>query len=192
VGDIYSVGADGRNLKRLTNDDAGAHPVCSPDGKWVVYDSMSNAGWTLWRVPVEGGAAQQLTDYYSTLPAISPDGRWIACFYYPEPNQRRIGIIPFAGGRPVTTLDLQRVMAPSLGSAIGVQWTPGGRALAYVDVRKGVSNIWTQPVEGGPARQLTDFRSGQVFSFAWSRDGKQLALARGTVTSDVVLIGNFR
>jgi hypothetical protein len=36
--------------------------------------------------------------------------------------------------------------------------------------------------------QLTDFEAEQIFSFAWSNDGKQLVLARGTVSSDVVLI----
>jgi len=38
---------------------------------------------------------------------------------------------------------------------------------------------------------LTDFKSDRIFSFAWSRDGKQLALARGTLTNDVILISNF-
>jgi hypothetical protein len=28
--------------------------------------------------------------------------------------------------------------------------------------------------------------------FAWSRDGKQLLLAKGNQSSDVILIGNFR
>jgi len=39
---------------------------------------------------------------------------------------------------------------------------------------------------------LTDFKSDRIFDFSWSRDGKQLALFRGVVNSDVVLISNFR
>jgi hypothetical protein len=39
---------------------------------------------------------------------------------------------------------------------------------------------------------LTDFKTDQTFSFAWSRDGKLLALARGTQTSDVVMITDFK
>ena len=45
---------------------------------------------------------------------------------------------------------------------------------------------------GGTPRQLTDFRSDLTFFFDWSRDGKQLALARGTRTNDVVLITDFK
>jgi hypothetical protein len=39
---------------------------------------------------------------------------------------------------------------------------------------------------------LTDFKTDQMFWFDFSRDGKQLALSRGTQTSDVVLIRDFR
>jgi hypothetical protein len=48
------------------------------------------------------------------------------------------------------------------------------------------------PVGGGPPRRLTDFKSDSIFWFDFSRDGRQLALARGTQISDVVLISNFR
>ena len=47
-------------------------------------------------------------------------------------------------------------------------------------------------VDGGPPKQLTNFTSDQIFGFDISRDGKQLALARGTQASDVVLISDFK
>jgi hypothetical protein len=50
----------------------------------------------------------------------------------------------------------------------------------------------SQPIDGSSSTHLTDFKDGRIFNFAWSRDGKQLALARGTVTNDVVLISNFK
>jgi hypothetical protein len=39
---------------------------------------------------------------------------------------------------------------------------------------------------------LTNFTSDRIFWFDISRDGKQIALSRGTQTSDVVLISNFK
>jgi hypothetical protein len=62
----------------------------------------------------------------------------------------------------------------------------------YIDTRGGVSNIWMQPIDGSPPKPVTDFKSEHIFSFDWSRDGKQLAVARGTQTSDVVLISDFK
>jgi hypothetical protein len=38
---------------------------------------------------------------------------------------------------------------------------------------------------------LTNFTSDQIFGFGWSTDGKRLAIARGTVTNDVVLVSNL-
>jgi uncharacterized protein with WD repeat len=38
---------------------------------------------------------------------------------------------------------------------------------------------------------MTNFTSDQIFSFGWSPDGKRLAIARGTVTNDVLLVSNL-
>jgi hypothetical protein len=40
--------------------------------------------------------------------------------------------------------------------------------------------------------KLTHFTANGISFFAWSRDGKQIALARGISTDDAVLISNFR
>ena len=49
-------------------------------------------------------------------------------------------------------------------------------------------NLWIEPLDGKPARQLTHFTDDrQTADAAWSRDGKRLAIARTTQTSDIVL-----
>ena len=55
-----------------------------------------------------------------------------------------------------------------------------------------MDNLWLQPLDGGKPKQLTNFTSDQIWNWAWSRDGKQLALSRYSTTSDVVLISGFR
>ena len=95
-------------------------------------------------------------------------------------------VIPFEGGPAIKTFDVPPTV--DLG---GVRWTPDGRALTYIDTR-GTPNLWSQPYDGGPPKQLTDFKVNGVWQRAWSLDGKWLALARGTVTKDVVLIKDFR
>ena len=71
-------------------------------------------------------------------------------------------------------------------------WTADGGAMMYVDTQTGVSNIWTQPIAGGPPEELTNFKSGFIFNFATSRDSKTLACARGSLTNDVVLIQDIK
>ena len=70
----------------------------------------------------------------------------------------------------------------------GVRWSADGNALLYKKVEGGVANIWRQPLDGGAPSPVTSLTSGEIFDFALSRDGQWLALSRGSVASDVVLI----
>jgi hypothetical protein len=72
-----------------------------------------------------------------------------------------------------------------------IRWAGDGRAVTYVDHRGGFDNLWAQPIEGGPPKQITDFKDSRIFSFDWSRDGRLLA-SRGVQTNDVVLISEAK
>jgi hypothetical protein len=55
------------------------------------------------------------------------------------------------------------------------------------------SNLTLEPLDGEPPRQLTHFTVGPViFDFAWSHDGKRLAIARTTTTNDIVLFRGLK
>jgi Tol biopolymer transport system component len=185
---IWRMDIDGSNYKQITAGPGEWFPQYSPDGNWLVYRVWGpGLSDSLWKRPTEGGEPVRLTDEIGWLPAISPDGKLIACNYRNEASTKwQIALIPFDGGQPsfLDSLD------PS--SYRPIHWTPDGHAIAYAVTGGGVSNIWSQPLDGGPPKQLTAFREGLIFDFAWSRDGKQLALSRGTVNSDVVLISNFK
>ena len=85
----------------------------------------------------------------------------------------------------------QRIINTLVRTAF-LRWTADGSGLTYINNQGGVSNIWMQPLAGGPPKQLTDFKSDMIFHFDWSRDGKQLALSRGIFTSDVILLNNVK
>ena len=74
-----------------------------------------------------------------------------------------------SNAQAVKVLDLPR---PNFTSAAGLRCTPDGRALTYIDTINGVSNIWSLPIDGSAAKQLTDFKTDQIFWFDWSRDGQ--------------------
>jgi Tol biopolymer transport system component len=182
---IWSIDADGGNRKQLTQGGTNGAPSCSPDGKWAVFNASHGGDYALWRVPIQGGAPEQLTNYASSYPVVSPDGEWIAFNDYAVRGVTKIGVIPFTGGQPAKTFDYS---ASSFAGYPVIHWTPDGRVLTYIRDQQGISNIWEQPLVGGIAKQITDFTAGQIFNFAWSKDGRQIVLARGSQTSDVVLI----
>ena len=117
----------------------------------------------------------------------------MACLYREQqPNSPlKLAIFPLAGGEPTRVFDAP-IFTEEVWGVMPPRWTADSRALTYVVTNAGVSNIWLQPINGDAPRQLTTFKSDRIFSFDWSRDGKQLLVARGMVTSDVVLISNFR
>ena len=190
AGGIVRVDSEGGSLKRLIdggyNDD---EPRCSPDGKWVAYVSSRADNHTLWRIPIEGGTPVQLRDKPTIRFAISPDGKSIACSGQDDPNQpTKLIVFPSQGGPPSKTFD-------EPGLDVGrVDWAPDGRSITFSATQKGASNVWTQPLAGGPPKQLTDFERGRSrnLSLAWSPDGKRLALVRSMYASDAVLISNFK
>jgi eukaryotic-like serine/threonine-protein kinase len=192
---LWRVDIDGSNLKQLTIGANSISPHCSRDGKWIVYQSFGSSGFRLWKVSIEGGEPVLVSDKFATLPVVSPDGKLIACYYGdPQTRKSKLALLPFEGGDPVKLFDLPPTNLISVDADFrqGVHWTPDGRGLTYVITRGLVSNIWLQSVDGGPPRQLTDFKTDRLLSFDWSRDGKWLVCSRAVVNSDVVLISNFR
>jgi len=157
---------------------------CSPDGTWVLYST----GHKLYRLPIEGGTPTEVASTPLLISGVvSPDGKWIAC-QYDEGNPvplPKLSVVSAAGGTP-----LHVFARPS--STSGLRWSPDQKGLQYLLTRNGATNVWEQSLAGGPPRQVTNFTSGRIFSFSWTRDGKQLLLAKGEDTSDVVLISNFR
>ncbi|HZE71908.1 MAG TPA: protein kinase [Pyrinomonadaceae bacterium] len=183
---IYRMDLDGSNVKQITNGIAEVNPTVTPDNKWIVYQNIDGLG--LWKVSLDGGKPERLSDKLVSQPALSPDGKLIACRYREQDlSPFQLGILSFETGQKVKAIDLP----PTANTFATLQWAADGRSVLYIDTRGGVSNIWSQPLDG-PAKQLTNFRVDQIFTFDWSRDGKQVLMARGNITNDVVLIVETR
>lgn len=180
---IWRVNSDGTNLRQLTTGPSEWWPSVSLDGAWVIYSSFATGHPTLWKISIDGGTPVQLNDRFSILPIVSPAGNLIACYLW-DGNSKfelKMAVMTIDGNDLVTSF-------PSPSDRFqAFKWTADGQALAYIYQWQGTSNIWTRTIDGGPPRPVTEFTSDQIFDFAISRDGKQVAMARGSITNDVVL-----
>jgi Tol biopolymer transport system component len=88
-----------------------------------------------------------------------------------------------AGPNPV-----RWTLIPDSRVAGAAVFTPDGKAVTYPIMENGVSNIWVQPLDGAPGRQITNFKSGTIRRFSWSQEGRSLALIHDIYQSDVVLL----
>jgi Tol biopolymer transport system component len=182
--ELWRSDADGSSPMKLMPGGILGGGICAPDSKSVIY-AADNA---LWRISIDGGTPVRTDLPLTPQIGYSQDGKFL--FYASQrveagAMQFKLIIVPAAGGAPLHTLDAPYGMTSP-------RFTPDGRAIAFMLTRNHATNIWEQPLAGGNPVQLTKFSSGDMFAFAWSKDGKQLAFSRGQRKTDVVRMSDFR
>lgn len=178
---VWKTDLDGGHAVRLTTGLADSSPDFSPDGRWIFYISRASGRPNVARVPADGGDAIELTDRIAVGPSVSPvDGRLAAYFRFETLGPYHLVLLSPEGGMPAADFG-------ALPFGATPRWTVDGSGVSYVQ-HGAASNVFLQPIDGGPPKPVTDFDVDRIFSFAWSRDGKVLACARGTRTRDAVLI----
>lgn len=180
---VWLLDRESGSLRQLTSGQGEVAPALSPDGKTLIYRRVEAPG--LWKVSTAGGAAEKFTSAHYGDAVFSPDGQTIAFSFSDEKAGRRprFGVMSATGGDPLKIFDFA---VPEGGTQL--QFTPDGSALSYSADQGGVTQVWRQPLDGGPPARLTQFRSESIFTYAWTKDGKQLILSRGVLNSDAVLM----
>ena len=175
--------ADGSNPRKLLTLGGLGSAACAPDSKSILYVSDG----AFWRMPIDGGPAEK-TNLPPTQIGFSADGKLMLQVSEKEQGggiQSKLLITPAGGGTPLHSFDTPYGMQSP-------QFTPDGKSIAFLLSRNHATNIWEQPISGGDAVPLTHFTNGDMFAFAWSPDGKQLAFSHGQRKSDVIMMSNFR
>jgi serine/threonine protein kinase len=183
--DIARMDAGGGNLKEITEGKLDTSPICSPDGQWVFYIDQSN-GSKLFKVPLDGGSPQRVSDQLvATRFDVSPDGKVAAfgTFDHLGDHKAKLALVATDSGKTTNLSVFEHLPQGS------IQYSRDGKSVIYPVRENGVDNLWEQPLDGSPGKHITSFDSEQIGdSFGWSLDGSKLALIRGHVDSDVVLI----
>jgi DNA-binding winged helix-turn-helix (wHTH) protein/Tol biopolymer transport system component len=184
-------------LKQLTFTKVAQDSSCTPDGKWVVYLGE----WTtdnkelehICRLSTDGGEPVELArGRMTSFPSVSPDGSFVA--YTQVDGQgpsakTRFVVQRLEGGAPVQELDAVSDAGPEVG------WTPDGRALTYLHTIGSARHLFMRPLTGSTPVQLTHFDAepSSIVAWAWSRDGKKIAITRARFNdTDVVMFSGFR
>ena len=186
-GSLWRVDITGRNLQPILNTSDASFPDCSPDGKWITYTQETSKGSRLMRVPTGGGSPESLLERPLVIGRYSPNGKQIGILMDEDGNGTyKVAVADAETGHIEKTFDCSDISP--LGENWVLRWTPDGKGLTFPRTTGGTLNLWVQPVPGGPPHQITHFPDDMV-AYAWSPDGKRLALTRETVSSDVVLFG---
>jgi Tol biopolymer transport system component len=145
---LYVVSSEGGVLTKIAVSRGGGNNISprislSKDGRRLVFSSVDNQAsaadptdisYFLYTVPVGGGTASRLTDFWAHQPAFSPDGKKIAFARITASNysntKQDLWIINSDGRAPLRLTDLP-------GYARGPIWSPDARLIAFNFERAG-------------------------------------------------------
>jgi Tol biopolymer transport system component/predicted Ser/Thr protein kinase len=181
---LHVASADGTGARPLAAYlDLLGSPSWSPDGRFVAVAADAGNGPHIYRVPVAGGAPEQLTEEVASTAQWSRDGQTILY------DDRTVGgaIFPVRGLR----LDKSPLKLPEFSNRSdweGFRFTPDGDVV-YLQGDFRYQNFWLANLSTGEKRQLTKLKTGySVRTFDISADGKEILFDRVQENSDIVLI----
>jgi Tol biopolymer transport system component/imidazolonepropionase-like amidohydrolase len=149
--DVTKARGQTREIDFLTKEGTWMSADLSPDGRWVVFDLLAH----IYRVPIDGGAAECLTEGSGVAvnfhPRYSPDGRLVA-FISDRQGQDNLWVMNADGSQP------RPVFVDKDVRAFEPAWSPDGRSLFVrrqeMKRGEGGSGIWMYSVDGGQGVEI--------------------------------------
>src|SRR5687768_9435298 len=159
-------GADRPRIQQVTSGNQTIEAATvSPDGEWLAYDSNLNGNQDIYRMPLGGGEAQQLTRNRADnfAPTWSPDSRQIA-FHSLVKGNRDIYVMD-ASGANITPI------AATPSEELDAVWMADGSGLTYLVYPDSVFEVKRA---GGTWRRPRFLM--RAFKGGISRDGRRLLM----------------
>ncbi|MCU1283917.1 MAG: serine/threonine protein kinase [Acidobacteriales bacterium] len=184
---LWRIDANGGNLTQLTTGTRDVQPLCATigDSKWVYFFRFDEN--RVMRVSIDGGTPEVLSASAGGAFNLSADGRLLIVSVFTGPLKIKAAVLHPDTHDPVTYLP-----DPPPNMSINPRAYPDDKSFGVGLRKEGVDNIWQVAFTGGAPRQLTDFKKENIQDFAFSPDGKKLALLRGHIDSDIVLIRDVK
>jgi eukaryotic-like serine/threonine-protein kinase len=179
---LWRADANGANQKQLTFGSNQNSPVCSRDGKWVYFVDLGEKTGVIKRVAIDGGDPETVVDTGNSWFSLSPDDKTLMTVEVHDTDHKPVLALYTIGTKEKRNVDADP------RSVLSQVFMPDGKGIAYIVREKGVDNLWVQPLDGSPNRQLTHFTSEFIATYDFSLDGSKIAFDRGHSESDAILL----
>ena len=182
---MYVVPAEGGQPRNVTQHPANeAFASFSRDGKWIYFHSVRSGEPLIWKIPVSGGTAVQVSAKHGLLAIESWDG---ASVYHVE--SRTTGSpgplwrIPVNGGAPEKLVD----------GVVSTSFDVTRRGIYYVERLKGESRLRYFDFASRESRLITADLGNLTLGITAAHDGRAIFFAKvDSSVNDLMLVENFR
>jgi hypothetical protein len=166
--DVWVLDAATGTTSRVTSERSDEfHPVWTPDGRSLVYTSDRTGFYDLYRRPADGGAEEKIlvTRWDKIGLDIAGNGTSVLFTGSPKGTSEDLWLQPLGGGEARQLMETDRFAERS------ARVSPNGRHVAFASDESGRTEIYVQPLAGGPRQRIS--RTGGYVP-AWRRDGREL------------------
>lgn len=160
--------------ERLTNLGNVNDAVVSPDGKYLVYVQDEGELQSLWLKQTPTGSSVQIVPPANVIfqgIAISPDNNWVYYDVWDKKNVGEIFRVSALGGAP------QKIIHDCMPN---IAVSPDGKKIAFIRNVDNEESSYLMTAEVDSWKETKVLRKGGneggLISFAWSPDGKSLAI----------------
>jgi DNA-binding winged helix-turn-helix (wHTH) protein/Tol biopolymer transport system component len=195
---IFQIMPDGKNLKQLTTESDGQRqsPRVTNDGRFVYYTFRSRETSSVRRYDLQANKEEIFFTHpeYPVSPfmELSPDNKFIT--FFPMSGVRLgkfnskfnavIAIVSTENTNDVKWFPVSII--PPIR-----RFSPDSQSIEYLLTDTDGTQIVRQKFDGSEPVPIYTISDGRIFNFAWSKDGKRLAISRGQRLQDAVLLTEF-
>ncbi len=205
ISNIWRASFDGTSAIALTSNgdknESYAAPIWTSDGRTLVFASVIRPGgsapqqYRIWSMDIEGRTLRVVFESAKPFTLLGLNAASDGALIAERLDASNVSLVASAIDLSVVSLrsgvkNKVAIIADVYFRNIHV--SQDGRSIAYVTRRSDSSEIWTQPVAGGPPKRIFTERDPKVLisSLAWAPDGRNVVFGKQTRTNVLSMLTN--
>ncbi len=187
---IWRMNINGENPTEIIKAQNLYAPSVSPNNDFIYYSAKAPNKFynVLWKADFDGKNVQQITSARTYVTKISPDGKYIFCFF-PDVEKDleditqplKLTILSAEDGKIVKqSASLKNRNFPT------IEWQQDSKGFYILENENERSTLYLQMLDGGDPKKLKTWDTGTVYQIALSKDGKKLFYEKGEEVNSVI------
>ncbi|HRH44120.1 MAG TPA: winged helix-turn-helix domain-containing protein, partial [Pyrinomonadaceae bacterium] len=193
---IFQMTTDGKNLKQLTNESDGQRqsPRVTNDGRYVYYTFRGRDASNIRRYDLQNQKEEIFFSHpeYPVSPfmELSPDNKYITFFAMTGLRRGVLNLYKYNAIMVIVSTQNTADIKWFLVSIIPPirRFSPDSQSIEYILADTDGTQIVRQSFDGSDPKPIYTIPDGRIFNFAWSKDGRKLAISRGQQLRDAILL----